>query len=254
MSAEVKKTERIKIKDRPFVQYTDLKFVNEHGTPVKSGRIYDWLHNHKIAGVALLILFIILYAFSLSESTVSIPAYATILFLGIFSVVEFGRSNGQKRTFYRDLLKRGGVIIDQCNNTLLESSPVASLVLLAIICASAGFFIWYRATGREVQMFASFIPLYLSIMLNMDNLTPRGYYSGPTIFLDIDEGVLFGGAIFPYEVLRGLSYNSRNDNSFKLTYEGKDVATGKILPEDWAYLHSMIVIGEKYRNYLISEN
>jgi hypothetical protein len=64
------------------------------------------------------------------------------------------------------------------------------------------------------------------------------------IFLDLDQGVLFGGVIYPYEILMGMESNSKNQ--FCLRYDGKEVATGKIPPEDLEYLQSMILLKQKY--------
>jgi hypothetical protein len=255
MSTKEKKAERIKITNRPFVQYTDSKFMHTLGTVPEISHIHDWLCNHKNANIAFLFILIVLLVASLFDGPVSILAFIILWFAGVASVVESGRSQRRSVAFYTDLIKRGGIVINPWNKAFLHASPVISIVFLAICCASAGFFVWYKVTGAEVQLFTTgYITFYMSIQLTIDTYTILANYACPTIFLDIDEGALFGGAIFPYKVLSGLSYNGRNDNTFKLTYEGKEVATGKILPEDWAYLHSMIEVSEKYKDYLVDDD
>jgi hypothetical protein len=120
-------------------------------------------------------------------------------------------------------------------------------------CTAYSFFIIADLTAGNNTSFVNIILLvnwsiYASLLRN------GNYLTSPTIFFDVNEGVLFGKVIYPYSALKGISSASRYDNTFKLTYEGKEVATGKILPDDLAYLRSMVEVSEKYKDYLADDD
>lgn len=67
--------------------------------------------------------------------------------------------------------------------------------------------------------------------------------------LCINQGMLFGGALFSYDVLSGIQPSGQG-SGFTLYYEGRKAATGNMLPDDMKYLQEMLEVHSKYRSYL----
>lgn len=151
--------------------------------------------------------------------------------------------------FYNKLLESGGEIVELWNETLIKRSGTAAIFVVFILlffCASVGITILANITG-DSRITASSSVLIINI-LNLCNTNYSTTYSyTPYIFMDIDKGMFFGGALFSYDTLCGIRPTGEG-SGFELYYEGRKVAEGNMLPDDMKLLQEIIDVRSKYRD------
>jgi hypothetical protein len=124
------------------------------------------------------------------------------------------------------------------------------IVLAVILVLSMILYIFlthYIFNDGDADYPFTIIPLIVTLTSSFNRtLYPGAYYCA---FLDLDEGMLFGNAVFSYDIMSGLVSTGKG-NGFELYHEGKVVATGNILPDDMRHLHEILEIREKYRDMM----
>lgn len=74
----------------------------------------------------------------------------------------------------------------------------------------------------------------------------------PFIFMDIEVGMVFGGALFSYDALRGI-VESENPGGFELFYGSDMVASGVMLRDDMRYLQDILALRRKNADVLTED-
>ncbi len=156
--------------------------------------------------------------------------------------------------FHKAAVERGGEIIDPWNKRIIENKNGLLDIILLIL-----FFVLFLAILAtyfldSLQKYNMILPITVFSFLSNYFYSYRGMkYSYPgvyyCIFLDFNEGMLFGNALFTYDIMSGLVATGKN-NGFELYHEGKKVAEGKILPDDFKHLQDILEVRNKYRDVL----
>jgi hypothetical protein len=109
---------------------------------------------------------------------------------------------------------------------------------LTVIFTAVVFLAYYNDTVRVIG-FRGFPLFYWALMLLavVVNVYPAEK-ACPYIFFGAESGMVFGGALFPYEALRGIKFGS-SGGEFELFHEGKLVAKGVMLADDRYHLQDM---------------
>ena len=150
------------------------------------------------------------------------------------------------------LLDRGGIIVDSWNATVIKrngtTAQVVALSLVLVFYATMGLLIFRSFTGHLIDTTTVLAMLNCTNCVNIFNSLYNNQI-GPFIFMDIEEGMFFGGALFTYDVMSGLQATVKR-NGFELHFEGNVIASGKMLPDDMNYLRDIIEIRNKYKRLL----
>jgi hypothetical protein len=129
------------------------------------------------------------------------------------------------------------------SNTVALTTGIAFILyLLVALLLGRNFFL----SGYKNFLFL-FAPHVIAFTSNLNHSIHAGIYF--CAFKDLDEGMLFGNAIFSYDIMSGLVSTGKG-NGFELYHDGKVVATGNILPEDMRHLQEILEIREKYKEML----
>lgn len=159
--------------------------------------------------------------------------------------------------FRNELLKRGGEMINPINVKIMKFNGtipnlIAMIFILLLVLLYSGAWVYREISGINIS--SSFTTAYFNFYFawfytyTINNIG----YSSPFIFMDINEGMLFGGALFSYDVLSDIRPTGIN-NGFELYYNDKKVAWGKMLPDDIEFMLEIISVYQKYRDKLIDE-
>lgn len=242
--------------ERNQVMWADknFKFIREHSIAYPEPTKSAWQITRKKSTIIILaLLFAALLIFISFEFTM-IPITLAWVALNILLLVEICKKEMRTRKFYKDLINRGGEIIDPSNINMINknttSNRITWAIFLLIICSYLGVAIYLVIIGLVPPFYFYYLfyyPSFYYFSFNNMSVTP---IPCPIIFMDIDEGLLFGNALFSYDILSGIRPTGKG-NGFELYYEGKKVAWGNMLPADMNHLLEMIEIHEKYSDYLL---
>ena len=226
----------------------DLRFMREHSlTYAKPAWIATHTKGFIVALIACFILFIIEMFINNAPLQLTLVALFTVLFTLL--IVDYFITHMRKNKLYKNLLERGGEIADPWNATIIKRSRIPAYIFaisLAFLCyLCLGFVLFIFFTDQHIE-FSSLL-LVISCINLINILNTSFYEDSPNIFMGVDEGMYFSGALFTYDVLSGIRPTGKK-NGFELSFEGKIVATGKMLPDDMNHLQDMIDIYGKYEN------
>ncbi|MDR1669884.1 MAG: hypothetical protein LBR76_07995 [Oscillospiraceae bacterium] len=99
------------------------------------------------------------------------------------------------------------------------------------------------------EVYPLFFEIGITPGLYIFSIQTGGFTASPYIFMDISEGMLFGGALFAYDTLRDIR-PVKKENNYELFYEGKKVAAFVMLPDDMNYLREVLALRGKYAEHL----
>lgn len=245
------KVRKPKMSERNQLVWTEpnFKFVREHSI---SRPKPSWISEHpKPAIVIMLIVFAALFTELLFEyNYVRIPLVLVFAVGSIFLCVDSFLAASRADKFRIKLLKRGGEIINPWNSKMLKTDKSVNIMTtisigLFVIYIVVVLIIYAKGSDNATNMlFVFYFPITYSTTFSSNQ-----YIYSPYIFMDIDEGMLFGDALFPYDIMSGLKPTG-NGNGFELYYEGKKVAYGRMLPDDMSYLQEILALRSKYKDYL----
>jgi hypothetical protein len=216
-----------------------------------------WFFGRTKILVAGLAVSIVLFILSAIFPALSFPfGLLGICFLTFYMNDSISAASRQDK-FNRAIIEKGAEVIDPWNKRIIvKNSRTANLVLtmlcLIIIIFMAFFLLFWR---RLFEHYIINYPFYLMpSIVAVTGILNRSIY--PILhycaFLDFDEGMLFGNAVFSYEIMSGLVSTGKG-NGFELYHEGRKVATGNILPDDLRHLREILEILEKYRDVSVNE-
>ncbi len=156
--------------------------------------------------------------------------------------------------FYKDAIDRGGEIIDPWNKRIISKKNKLINIALIIVCSLAYFCLLAFVLLDFNQRFITEFPFStFALLTNFFTIYCSAKYSYPgiyyCIFLNFNEGMLFGNALFTYDIMNGLITTGKN-NGFELYHEGKKVAEGRILPDDYKHLQDILEVRNKYKDVL----
>ncbi|MDR1704951.1 MAG: hypothetical protein LBS19_09775 [Clostridiales bacterium] len=165
----------------------------------------------------------------------------TAAFLTLLLVLAFVSEYRSKR-FYLNLLERGGTTANTLNERMIKGkggplSVVVIVSVLVIYVLSIVTIILYTFSSHPTAV----NPVFSLSMIWFYNIRPR--FSYPCVFMDIDEGMTLGGALFSYDIFKGIR---ETDGGFELYFEDTKVAWGRLFPEDMKLLKEIAGVREKY--------
>lgn len=244
------KVRKPKMSERNQIVWTEpnFKFVREHSI---SRPKPSWLSAHPKNWIAaILVLFVVFIVMLFSEFVFfRIPITIVCAALSLFVVIDTILAAMRVDKFHLEHIKRGGEVINPWNARTLKTSKngnvIATIMLVVYIAFITVAFL--MDINGENDSFILFYSIYLPIMYSTFSFGQITY--SPYIFMDIDEGMLFGDALFPYDIMSGLKPTG-NGNGFELYYDGKKVAYGRMLPDDMNYLQEILALRSKYKDYL----
>ena len=229
---------------------SDLRFMRENSRECPAPP-YSVTHPKTVIVTLVIHFGVTIFAAFFGNTDVTILSICVSAILCTLFVVDFLMAQMRQNNFYRYLLDRGGEIAEPWNMAIIKRNkvviPLTAALLLLILYSCAGFFLFMYCSGRP--------GLDSSSILTMMNYTNCVYVlcaiwhrqgSEPFIFMDIDEGMLFGGALFTYETLVDIRPTERR-NGFELYHRGKKAALGRMLPNDMKHLQDMIELIGRYR-------
>lgn len=246
------KPQKPKLSERNQIMWVErnFKFIREHSTAYPEPMWHITNTKHLIIGVV--VLFTVLLVFILFDY-VRISIACVWVTWTIFLLVEAYKAEKRTDVFYKSFLSREGEIINPINSKMVNKNTTVILIvgvlMLLIIGIYIGTVIYFELIGRELPTYfynLFYYPFIYHVLFSNSTAISTPF---PCIFMDIDEGMLFGGALFSYDILSGIRPTG-NGNGFDLYYEGKRVASGKMLPDDMRYLQEMLEIRKKYSDYL----
>jgi hypothetical protein len=230
--------------ERNAVQWTYAAFPKAH---CKEPELNPWTA-HEFALVIALLVTLAFVAVGGFVKVIRAPLLIAELIMFTALVILCFRTDRRNSGFYRGLLDRGGKIVEPWNYVILRRhkyNMFAAGFLALLACVFFGFVIYRELSGTAAERSGHFqtavFPIY---MFNIYSALSRAS-GAPFIFLDIDEGMLFGGAVFGYDVLSGI-YPTGDGSKFELHYGGELVARGNMLPGDMQFLRAMIDTHAKY--------
>ena len=141
--------------------------------------------------------------------------------------------------FYKKHLDAGGEIIDPWNARVIRARRIAyyyvkpplTIITVIFLCVDM---LYYKGIMFQFRGFPGYFWLIviLSIIVNV-YADEKGF---PYIFHSAEEGMVFGGALFPYSAFADFHPEG---NGFELYYDGRRVAYGVMLPDDMDRLREM---------------
>lgn len=229
----------------------DCQFKHEHSISYPRP---TWFSVHKkiaIAGMlAFFVMVFLVFLIGYTPLKILFICVSSIL-LSLFIIDTYG-AGMRTYKFYKGLLERGGKIIDPWNAAIIKrTGKTANIVTLMFLLLLYLYVVVLSLASIRGWFHIDFSSI--SFSLNIVNFlficNAAGYSTDAFIFMDIDEGMLFGGALFSYQKLSGIRPAKRG-SGFELYYEGKKIASGNMLPNDMQYLLDIIEIQNKYQDYL----
>lgn len=245
------KREKLRIfKDQNRVVWVDKEFTRKQSLDYPRPA---WVVEHpKTVIIFLLVSFTVcMTAFFLRP--IRIPAM-TLLFAAYSTLmVEGFRAKLRADHLSRECFRRGETF-DLRNIKLFQTLLVMSRLFFPLYMGI--FFLLFLALlyielyGPENKI--NFISSAL-LLFGMPHLC-FGFLDGksasyPYIFMDISEGMLFGGALFSYDTLRDIR-SAKRENHYELFYEGEKTADFMMMPDDMSYLREVLALRGKYGEYL----
>ncbi len=206
------------VRNQVLLTVKNLKFIDEHSIAFPK-RL--WIASHEKLVLLLMTVTLLTCIVAMFVDFLVIPAcllgavYTTLTFFDNYSYLR------RIDKFHKELLHRGGTTIHPWNLRLIKNNAKTTyttvfVLYLILTCVFIGLIIFSRITQDPVtfNIFPFCFPYYFYAF---------SVYSGvntPFIFMDIDEAMLFGGALFSYDVLSGILSTS-DGKGFELYYEGK---------------------------------
>lgn len=227
----------------------NLKFIREHSVaypkPAWSTTHVNWLIIGMILFFAMLIPTIFVRYIPLKIIFISVSALLLILYF-----IDFFIAGIRTSKFYKDLLERGGETADQWNAVIIRRSGTTAnvIILFAMIFLLVYIVFLMLATieGSRINPSSMIWSVNIVNLFNLYNFSHNSSYNySPYIFMDINEGMFFGGAVFSYDTLCGIRPAGKG-NGFELYYEGEKVAEGNMLSDDMKLLREIIDVRSKY--------
>jgi hypothetical protein len=223
------------------------KFIREHS----AARPRDiWYEEHPAAAVTALAAAFALALFA--DLFTPVPFAFVTYFAYVFFLVSLYPYIVRLDKFHQDLLTRAGETVDPVNKKMIKANGVKVqlfLVLIGFLVVTFAFVWFMYIKDSKDNLFVFLLPLFSAFFIN-PHVTRRSQPSVfPTIFMGLEEGVYFGGAVFPYEVMEGLVPTEKKDG-FELYYGGGKVAWGTMPPDDMKHLAEILDIRKKYGNML----
>ncbi|MDR2605734.1 MAG: hypothetical protein LBC38_00445 [Oscillospiraceae bacterium] len=239
---------RVKFSERPIVKWVDGQYPIKHGTAIKE------ISSNRLSNTGFIN---IIFLSSISTSNINNSSWFSKVALAVYVAFilawEFFalRKIFAHRKYFEESLNQGGKIINAWNYKAIKlhwqlAFPVLSMgsvLYLGIISILASVYTEFQ--NWEPLVFLVYLVLIVYLILEISYSSTH-----PIIFFDLDKGVIFGGTLFPYDALDGISPDLSDSNEFALRREKEQIAYGRILPEDLAYLQQMITLKKKYGDSL----
>jgi hypothetical protein len=231
-----------------WVIWTDEGFLREQSRILPK---QSWMAEHKKSAIAVIVLALLIGVLASVFSRLMMPFICSALIVVTFCLPSFIATQKNCKKFFKDMLKRGEIINKQ-NRALLENYVGVHWDIL-IFASIAIFYIYFAVllildmNGDNLGTSVYFSGLYMWFFIDsLAWLRCASKFSTPFVFLDLNEGALFGGAVFSYDILKGVVPSGKGGYGFDFYYEGKKVAYGSMLEDDMDYLTQMIEVCEKY--------
>lgn len=245
------KLRKPKLTEGNSVTWLDKDFVRRHSIYCPK---QEWLSRqyaaHKTALLVILVAaFAAILAYTLIIRTVT-PMSVMLFAAYTFVLVDKLLADRRMNRYCKELLGRGGETADARNRLMIKSGNKVLGKFLAygvplLYYILIGIYVFAQLSGRIAEdsvLLTTRVSVLPWLVLSM---LDRGVTYSPIIFMDIDEGILFGNALFPYDVLRGI-VSTDDGTAFDLIHEGETVAKGFILADDLNAIRQMHSLRDKY--------
>ncbi|MDR1693027.1 MAG: hypothetical protein LBR72_06670 [Oscillospiraceae bacterium] len=207
--------------ERERIVWIDRTFVREHSIL--------WARPPFLAaGYAVLGLYIALMLLGIVAifwDPIIIPVAIAIFIAGTVLNVDGFLADRRLSRLFRTLFERGGDVMPPPKR---DWRKIWSAVSFAFMCF---FFVLLIVAVINQWEDVPDAPLLLLVFMPLNLLSSAEYSNRLYVPLNPDEGMLFGGALFSYDTLRGFRSNS-DGSGFTLTYDGREVAKGHMLAYD----------------------
>lgn len=218
---------------REFVCWTDKSFV--HNYSIERVRP-AWVMTHPIIAF---IVYMVLLALNITAAFYDpfiLPLGILNTITGVFILADIALAGRRSDRFFRKLENRNTE-----PNLHVKGFRIGRFSFLFCVI---GFFCFtvvafYEIMSNETEKTNLFSVQWLFIFANMNFSYSANVTACSFVFLNNDEGMLFGGALFRYETLSGFTPTGEG-NGFVLNYGGKEVARGNMLLYDQNRLQEML--------------
>ncbi|MCL2046964.1 MAG: hypothetical protein FWG88_11360 [Oscillospiraceae bacterium] len=249
----VKPNPKPRLSERNSIIWTDkdLMFMQENSIDYPKP---PWMLTHTKKSILIIFVKALLCLIAdIARSHMSRLIFLNVATIFItMSIIDFVVSIKRANKFISKLIDQGGQLADSWNGEIIKRERYLPYISLAIssMCYYGFIIIAIKMAVNAhmgVDISGSFLSMGTVYGLSSVIFFCYNIHSSPCIFMDLDIGMYFGGAIFSYDIMSGI-HSTGSGNRFELYHEGKKVATGKMLPEDMNYLRSIIEIRSKYKN------
>ena len=255
-SKEITQTSQTKEQKPPMMQRNyvvwvawNKKFIREHSQDFPKP---SWVATHTKGYIIWMLLYFIAMtsAFFVKNMHYRIILICSAVVIFTVYIVDEIIANIRFSRFIGRLLDAGGVIVDPWNERIINRNSrlvnLVAAVVIIVFYVTVSLILYRSIIGSaDIGVALMVIPMNL---VNFGNIYKSlNYYGefGPYMFMDIDEGMLFGGALLSYDILSGIK-PTETRNGFELYYENEKVAAGRMLPDDMNHLLSILDIRSRY--------
>jgi hypothetical protein len=218
------------------------------------------LHNHTKQTLIWFCVYVALVIAGAFLRISRIPLACVSMVLMTILIADEYRADVRVLRFYEACLRRGGKTVAPWNERLLNRNGTAALrlgiaILLLLLYALMGAVVYGEITKSEGVEVFSWVYILLVVPITLvSNRHPRPSMNVycPFIFMDIEVGMVFGGALFSYDALRGI-VESENPGGFELFYGSDMVASGVMLRDDMRYLQDILALRRKNADVLTED-
>ena len=246
------KIRKPRLSERNAVYWVDKdnRFIREQSVRYPKP---SWSAGHTVGSIVITLIwvFVLIMMLVFSDGFVKlIFSFAIVIPLALYLADEL-RAEKRKHKFQDEIVSRGGHFAGLWTERTVKRNRyrayAASTLCIVLACA----FIAMDVLLEDLELEAVYTVLPLFALTTTIN-NGQAFNEKPNIFMDVSEGMLFGGALFSYEIMSGIRSTGKK-HGFELYHDRKKVAYGTMSPDDMKYLREMIAIYGKYRKVLENE-